>query len=196
MWHPMLTPGLAASFAESLSVFSSSPGFTEVVQGKSPDTATMPSMTILTTLASAIRTDPSLLEHEMFGPASVIVQYEDEAELIELAGLSRGQLTMSIQADPDEQPTDLVRKLAAHSGRILWNEWPTGVTVSFAQQHGGPFPSTTAPETTSVGTAAVTRFMRPIAYQNFSSDLLPPALRDDNPWAIVQRVDGEWMATR
>jgi acyl-CoA reductase-like NAD-dependent aldehyde dehydrogenase len=196
MWHPMLTSGLAASFAESLSLLSSDPRFTEVLLGRSPDVATVPSMTILTAPVSTIRTDPSLLEHEMFGPASVIVQYEDEAELIEVADLSRGQLTMSIQADPDEQLTDLVRKLAAHSGRVLWNEWPTGVTVSFAQQHGGPFPSTTAPDSTSVGTAAVTRFMRPIAYQNFPSEQLPPALRDDNPWAIAQRVDGEWTATR
>ncbi len=73
---------------------------------------------------------------------------------------------------------------------MLWNQWPTGVTVSDAQQHGGPYPATTAPGTTSVGTAAIERWLRPVAYQNAPGDVLPYPLRDDNPWQVPQLVDG------
>ncbi len=75
-------------------------------------------------------------------------------------------------------------------GRLLWNQWPTGVSVTHAQQHGGPYPATTAPGTTSVGTAAITRFLRPVAYQGFPESLLPAALQDGNPLGISRRIDG------
>jgi NADP-dependent aldehyde dehydrogenase len=75
-------------------------------------------------------------------------------------------------------------------GRIVWNSWPTGVTVSWAQQHGGPYPSTTAPGTTSMGTGAIARFQRPIAYQGVPDVLLPPELREQNGWDVPRRVDG------
>ena len=72
----------------------------------------------------------------------------------------------------------LLPELARHAGRVLWNQWPTGVSVTYAQQHGGPYPATTAPTTTSVGTAAIERFLRPVAYQGFPATLLPLDLRD------------------
>ncbi len=75
---------------------------------------------------------------------------------------------------------------------MLWNGWPTGVSVTYAQQHGGPYPATTAPSTTSVGTAAVRRFTRPVAYQAFPDHQLPPPLREANPWGVRRRVDGVW----
>ena len=71
---------------------------------------------------------------------------------------------------------------------MLWNGWPTGVSVTYAQQHGGPYPATTAPTTTSVGTAAIARFLRPVAYQGFPQQLLPAELRDDTD---LPRVDGQ-----
>ena len=77
-------------------------------------------------------------------------------------------------------------------GRVLWNGWPTGVTVSYGQQHGGPYPATTAAWSTSVGTSAARRFMRPVAYQNFPTSQLPPALQDDNPLGVRRRVNGVW----
>jgi len=79
---------------------------------------------------------------------------------------------------------------------VLWNGWPTGVSVTYAQQHGGPYPATTSSTTTSVGTAAVRRFLRPVAYQNLPDSLLPPALQEDNPWGITRRVDGRWVPGR
>jgi NADP-dependent aldehyde dehydrogenase len=73
---------------------------------------------------------------------------------------------------------------------VLWNQWPTGVSVTYAMQHGGPYPATTSVQTTSVGTSALQRFLRPVSYQNVPQSLLPPPLRDDNPWRIPQRIDG------
>jgi NADP-dependent aldehyde dehydrogenase len=80
--------------------------------------------------------------------------------------------------------------LTEKAGRLLWNQWPTGVSVTHAQQHGGPYPATTAVTTTAVGTASITRFLRPVAYQNFPAALLPEALRDENALGVPQRIDG------
>lgn len=100
-----------------------------------------------------------------------------------------GQLTATVHADPDEDVTELVTELRERAGRLVWNPWPTGVTVTYAQHHGGPYPATTA-TTTSVGTAAIGRFMRPVAYDSFPPAQLPEPLRDDNPWGIRRRVNG------
>jgi NADP-dependent aldehyde dehydrogenase len=88
--------------------------------------------------------------------------------------------------------SEVVARLAEHAGRVLWNRWPTGVTVSDAQHHGGPYPATTAPLTTSVGTAAAARFLRPVAFQNVPEAVLPAELRDDATGP--RRVDGSVRA--
>jgi NADP-dependent aldehyde dehydrogenase len=80
--------------------------------------------------------------------------------------------------------------LAERVGRVVWNGWPTGVSVTYAQHHGGPYPATTSVQATSVGTAAIDRFLRPITYQGAPEAVLPPALREDNPWHLPRRVDG------
>jgi acyl-CoA reductase-like NAD-dependent aldehyde dehydrogenase len=151
-----------------------------------------PAPTVLATTADAVRQRPELLEQEMFGPATLVITYKPGTDLAELASLIQGQLTATVQAQPEEDLNDLLTVLREKSGRVLWNAWPTGVTVTYAQQHGGPYPATTAPNTTSVGTAAIRRFMRPVAYDSFPSAQLPPALRDENPWGIGRRVDGRW----
>jgi NADP-dependent aldehyde dehydrogenase len=134
-----------------------------------------------------------VLRTECFGPASLVITYADTAQLHDLLALLEPSLTATIAGQEDE--AELVRgllpPLGRLAGRLLWNEWPTGVTVSWAQQHGGPYPATTAPTTTSVGSAAIVRFLRPVAWQGFPARFLPPALRDDNPWQLPQRVDGE-----
>jgi NADP-dependent aldehyde dehydrogenase len=85
---------------------------------------------------------------------------------------------------------ELVDVLAQKAGRVLWNQWPTGVSVTYAQQHGGPYPATTAPGSTSVGTAAIERFMRPVAYQNFPQHLLPAELCDLNSQELPRLING------
>ncbi|WP_163511747.1 aldehyde dehydrogenase (NADP(+)) [Fodinicola acaciae] len=149
--------------------------------------------TLVATDAATFLASESVLDKECFGPASVVVSYADSAELLRVLETLEPSLTATIQGEADEG--DFVRPvldvLQAKAGRVLWNGWPTGVTVTWAQQHGGPYPATTAPTTTSVGTAAIERFLRPVAYQDVPEQFLPPAVRDDNPWRIPQRVDGK-----
>jgi NADP-dependent aldehyde dehydrogenase len=83
----------------------------------------------------------------------------------------------------------LLATLRERAGRLIFNGWPTGVAVTAAMQHGGPYPATTAVLHTSVGTAAISRFLRPVSYQGMPQDLLPEELGDDNPLAVPQRVN-------
>ncbi|MGY4098945.1 aldehyde dehydrogenase (NADP(+)) [Nocardia sp. R16R-3T] len=133
------------------------------------------------------------LQAECFGPAALVVEYANPHELVQVLRQLEPGLTATIVAENSEidDVRPLLPALTALAGRLLWNDWPTGVTVSWAQQHGGPYPATTAPTTTSVGTAAIARFLRPIAWQGFPDELLPPALREANPWRLPRRVDGK-----
>jgi NADP-dependent aldehyde dehydrogenase len=133
------------------------------------------------------------LREESFGPLALLVEYgsfDDVAEALEALG---GQLTCTVHFEPAEED-DLHRLLAtmqAIAGRVIFNGYPTGVSVTAAMHHGGPFPATTNPAHTSVGMTAIARFLRPIAWQDSPQDLLPPALRDGNPLGIARSVDGE-----
>ncbi|MEV7552259.1 aldehyde dehydrogenase (NADP(+)) [Amycolatopsis sp. NPDC089917] len=126
---------------------------------------------------------------ECFGPLGVVVRYSRLPDVLPVLSALPGQLTTTVHALPEEAAdVEALRPvLADRSGRILWGGWPTGVAVTAAMQHGGPFPATTSPATTSVGTAAVERFLRPVSYQDWPSHLLPEPLRDDNPWGVPQR---------
>lgn len=187
---PMLTSGLAEGFLRARSAMAERDGLTELVAGGDGDA---PAPALFTTTVEAAAEEPAIVHQEMFGPASIIVQYRDDAELKRGVELLEGQLTATIHAEPEEDVTELVDALASLAGRVIWDSWPTGVTVSYAQHHGGPYPATTTSNTTSVGTAAVRRFMRPVSYQGFPEASLPLALHESNPWAISRRVDGEWQ---
>lgn len=183
----MLSERLRDSFETSLRALVDRDGIDTVIGG--PSTSPEPPLSILTVSGEAILADPDLFEHEAFGPASVIVEYRDEQQLHELARLVGGQLTTTVHGEPDDDAAPLLAELSARSGRVLWNGWPTGVSVSYAQQHGGPYPAATT-STTSVGADAITRFQRTVAYQGMPEEQLPIELRDDNPLGIPQRVDG------
>lgn len=189
---PLLSPKLRAGFDAARAKISGAQGVNAIIAG---DEGEEPRPTVFRTSTADVRSRPDLLQEEMFGPATLIVEYESEAELAELASLIEGQLTTTIQAEPDEDLTDLLAVLREKCGRILWNAWPTGVTVTYAQQHGGPYPASTAAGATSVGTAAISRFMRPVAYDSFPPAQLPEPLQDHNPWGIARRVDGRWDRT-
>ncbi len=151
-----------------------------------------PAPALAATTASALLADPDGLITECFGPSALVATYRDEDELLEVARVLDGQLTATIQGEEsDRVAPELVRLLAKKAGRVLWNQWPTGVSVTYAQQHGGPYPATTSPTTTSVGTAGIARFLRPVAYQGLPDHLLPEVLRDDNPLGVPQRVNGK-----
>ena len=186
--HAMLSPGLRESFERSRDELEGTAGFELIAT--LPGSEDAPEATVLRASAQTVIANPELLEHEMFGPASVVIEYETPEQLAAVALSIGGQLTAGVQAEDGDDVAALLRTLSAHAGRVLWNGWPTGVTVSYAQQHGGPFPATTAPATTSVGTAAIARFLRPVAYQDVPDAALPAALQESNPWAITRRVDG------
>ncbi|MFE3254964.1 aldehyde dehydrogenase family protein [Nocardia sp. NPDC059091] len=146
---------------------------------------------LLTTTAQDVLADPETLIHEMFGPAALVVTYRETAELLELARAVSGQLTVSVFGDQaDGTARALLAEAAGAAGRVLWNSWPTGLSVTYAQQHGGPYPATTAPASTSVGTASIARFLRPVVFQSVPPELLPPELRDDNPLGVPRSVNG------
>ncbi len=153
-----------------------------------------PEVTLLQTSLESVLADPDGLIAEIFGPAGVVVTYADPARLVQLAGILDGQLTTTLVADDADGDVELARALlpllTEKAGRVLWNQWPTGVSVTHAQQHGGPYPATTAPTTTAVGTASIGRFLRPVAYQNVPQALLPEPLQDANPLGVPQQIDG------
>lgn len=141
--------------------------------------------------ASDLFASPGVAE-ELFGPAGVVVTYDDLAEVGPLLERLGGQLTVTIHAGDDEAEAvaPVVAAATRMAGRVLFGGVPTGVAVTWAMTHGGPWPATSAAGTTSVGITAIERFQRPVTYQSAPEALLPPALRDDNPLGIPRRVNG------
>ncbi len=185
----MLNQRLADGFEHSLADLEAHPDVEMLVRGKTIAGGAAPSIA-RTTMAALLADAPRLTE-ERFGPAALLVEYGDEADLLAAAEAFSGQLTATVHGnDTDAIAPPLLETLAQHAGRVLWNGWPTGVSVTYAMQHGGPYPAATSSQTTSVGTAAISRFLRPVSYQSLPESLLPPSLLDANPWGIPQRVDG------
>ena len=149
--------------------------------------------TVLQTRAAAIRADQGL-QTEHFGPVTLFVLCEDAEDLLATVNALEGNLTSTLHAEAHEAVEGLLSRLREKAGRVIWNDFPTGVAVVPAMQHGGPYPATTASATTSVGTNAIYRFMRPIAFQNLPDALLPAPLQDANPLGILRLVDGEYTA--
>jgi alpha-ketoglutaric semialdehyde dehydrogenase len=138
------------------------------------------------------------LSEEIFGPASLVVLCKSELELYVVLRSLEGQLTATVHAsDADEGSlSPIVEIITQKAGRVIYGGYPTGVEVCHSMQHGGPFPSTTDSRSTSVGTAAIYRFVRPVAYQDFPNHLLPAILQDDNPFKIMRLVNGQWTTDR
>lgn len=132
------------------------------------------------------------LHGEVFGPVSLLVVCRDSAELLAVTEALEGQLTATLQIDDGDigAAAALLPALERKVGRILVNGFPTGVEVSTAMVHGGPFPATSDGRSTSVGTGAISRFLRPVCYQNMPQALLPAVLRDDQAAGAWRRVDG------
>jgi 2,5-dioxopentanoate dehydrogenase len=141
--------------------------------------------------------DEFMLQHELreevFGPSTVVVRCRSREDMEAIARQLEGQLTATIHGTPADlaEYASLVSILETKVGRLIVNGFPTGVEVCASMQHGGPYPATTDSRTTSVGTAAIHRFVRPVAYQDFPHALLPVELQDANPRGIWRLVDGE-----
>jgi 2,5-dioxopentanoate dehydrogenase len=133
------------------------------------------------------------LHHEVFGPFSLVVKCKDKGELKRIIEKLEGQLTATLMAEPADlkKQSVLIDAIGEKCGRLVINNVPTGVEVTHAMQHGGPFPATTDARFTSVGTSAILRFVRPLCFQNFPNLLLPDALKEGNPLSIWRKVNGE-----
>ncbi len=193
--HRMLNPRIAESYRDRRDTVLSVAGVSVIEQGSirfDGDGQGWVTPTILSVSAGLLGTSGPRLLDESFGPLSVVVHYDDEAQLPALARhLFPGNLTGGVHALDDESSPELlalIDELHSSSGRVLFNGWPTGVAVTPAMQHGGPWPATTNDTGTSVGTAAIGRFMRGVSYQNVPQHLLPQQLRDDNPWGVPQSI--------
>lgn len=133
------------------------------------------------------------LESELFGPGSLIVRCRDLSEMQRVASHVEGQLTATVHANSDDREfaAVLIPLLERKAGRLVFNGFPTGVEVSHAMVHGGPFPATSDSRSTSVGASAIERFLRPVCYQDVPDELLPQALQAGNPLGVPRLVDGE-----
>jgi len=139
-----------------------------------------------------------LLQEEIFGPTTIVIEVEDKAQLLQALSSMNGQLTTSLIADESDlaEFADVVPVLEEKAGRLLLNGYPTGVEVCDAMVHGGPYPATSDARGTSVGTLAIDRYLRPVCYQNYPQNLLPEALRDENPLNLLRLVNGEMSRGR
>ncbi|WP_027302752.1 aldehyde dehydrogenase (NADP(+)) [Rudanella lutea] len=190
----MLNAGICDHYRTGLDALSSSAEVEVLAQSETDarSEATEGRPAVLTTTGSAFRSNPAL-SHEVFGPSSLVVVCQDEAEVAACLQTMEGQLTATLFAtDTDLQTSayNWVALLQQKAGRVLFGGYPTGVEVCEAMTHGGPFPATSDARTTSVGTAAIERFARPVTYQSFPNALLPLALQQENPLGIWREIDG------
>jgi NADP-dependent aldehyde dehydrogenase len=148
---------------------------------------------VFTADSQLFRDEPSLSD-ELFGPATLVVPCESKECLTEIAANLAGQLTVTIHATDEDlkEFAPLIDILREKAGRLVFGSMPTGLEVGPATQHGGPYPATTDPRFTSVGTAAILRFVRPVCFQDFPQAWLPAELKDENPRGIARMIDGVW----
>jgi NADP-dependent aldehyde dehydrogenase len=187
---PMLTPGIHGAFCKGISRLESNPAL-EVLSSGATGTGSQAKASLFRTTGAAVLADPSLTE-EVFGPAAILVACKDNDELHAVLKAMEGQLTATLQMDAadTELAQQLLPLLERKAGRILVNGFPTGVEVSYAMVHGGPFPATSDARATSVGAMSIERFLRPVCYQAFPQALLPEVLKDENPLQVPRLVDG------
>jgi NADP-dependent aldehyde dehydrogenase len=186
----MLHSGISAGFVEGARRLAQTPGVRTTAAAGAGNTAVP---TLFVTDARTFAKHEHLRE-ELFGPATLVVISPDRDQMLDIARRLDGHLTATMHGTDDDLQSfhELVDVLQTKVGRLIFNGFPTGVEVSAAMHHGGPYPATTDSRFTSVGTAAIERWARPICYQNFPQSALPPELHDENPRRLWRLVDGTW----
>lgn len=192
----MLTPDISATYARSLRRRMQARGVDVLIADEQQHARHQAQPALFAVSEADFLADPEL-ENEIFGPASLVVYCADEQGVIGIAEHLEGQLTCTLQIEMEDWllAAKLFPVLERKAGRILANGFPTGVEVCNAMVHGGPFPATSDSRGTSVGANAIYRFLRPVCYQNFPTELLPLSLQDDNPLALCRFVDGQMTGT-
>jgi NADP-dependent aldehyde dehydrogenase len=185
---PLLTDRITDAFPQGIEHFEADPSVSTVARGaEAASGAAQP--IVLATDAVAVAARPESLLQECFGPVTLLVSYTDEAELRTALEAVPGSLTATLHCEAEDEVDAVLAILQRKAGRVLFAGWPTGVAVTWSQQHGGPWPATTSLHT-SVGATAIRRFLRPIAFQDAPERLLPAVLRDDALGALPHRRNG------
>ncbi len=188
----MLTPGISKAYRGGVERLAAHSKVKTVARGQASTAPHAGQAAFFATDAKSFVADHALRE-EVFGSSSVLVRCPDVDTMRDILEDLEGQLTITLQMDPEdlEYAKSLMPALERKAGRVLVNGFPTGVEVAHAMVHGGPFPATSDGRSTSVGSLAIHRFLRPVCYQDFPEGLLPEALRDANPAGIPRRMDGK-----
>ncbi|CAN0504355.1 unnamed protein product [Ectocarpus sp. 12 AP-2014] len=188
----MLTPGIHDAYQNGVAALAGNPTVKEIARGQTDDAPYSCQAGFFIASASDFLTDEAL-QSEVFGATSLVIECRDSDEMQRVAEQLEGQLTATLQLDDGDlaDAKRLLPVLERRAGRIMANGWPTGVEVGHAMVHGGPYPATSDSRTTSVGSAAIYRFLRPVCYQDLPAGLLPEVLRDGNPFNVSRLVDGK-----
>lgn len=187
----LLNPQIASSLQKGLERLKNHPHVEWLNEADFEEGSLTPPNAVFKTSAKCFLDDSSLSE-EVFGPVTLYVVCDDEAQILEVAESLNGNLTASVHTDEDmELAAKLYNVLEQKVGRVISNGYPTGVEVCPSQQHGGPYPASSVATSTSVGVGAIVRFARFVAYQGTPNDLLPDALKNENPLGIYRLVNGE-----
>ncbi len=193
----MLTSGLCSAYRAGVEKFSTTSGVKRLTLASVEPGAgkAQAGAALFATDAATFFCNHGLMD-EVFGPSTLVVRCDSRAQMLEAAGKLEGQLTATIHGLPEELAAnrELVEILAVKAGRVIFNAFPTGVEVAHAMTHGGPYPACSDGRSTSVGTRAIERFLRPVSYQNFPDAALPEELQEANPLKLARLVDGKLMA--
>ena len=179
---PMLTGRIFAGYQDAVAEAAGHPGVTELAAGQPGAGPWGATPRVFQVTLKEFAADIAVLSRERFGPAGLVITYPSVEDLLPVLGALAGNLVGTVHLDTGSaEDIELARQVVAVlervAGRVVCNGWPTGVAVVAAQHHGGPWPATTVPAYTSVGTAAIRRWLVPVAYQDFPAELLPLGLR-------------------
>jgi alpha-ketoglutaric semialdehyde dehydrogenase len=190
----MLHAGISKAFENGLERVSGIAGVAALASSSADAdaTATQAACSIYSTNVDTLLGNPDLFE-ENFGPSSVVVESDSVEKLEAVAEKLEGQLTATIHGTAEDlkNHAGLVRILERKVGRLIFNGFPTGIEVCPSMHHGGPYPAATHSHFTSIGTASILRFVRPLCYQGFPDAALPIELQNGNPKGVWRLVDGE-----
>jgi 2,5-dioxopentanoate dehydrogenase len=189
----MLTPGICREYQNGLNALQAHESVSTLGQAATPEgsSAALGAAAVLVTTVDAFLSQPAL-QTEVFGPSTLIVRGGTAADFPRIARVLHGQLTATLHATAEDLvgASELISVLEGKAGRLVLNAFPTGVEVCAAMHHGGPYPACADARSTSVGTRAISRFGRPVCFQGFPTEALPPELQEENPLGIVRLVDG------
>jgi NADP-dependent aldehyde dehydrogenase len=187
----MLDSNIAARYQRRLADIVATPGVTRLDHAAHVVDESIPPSLFKVSVGDYLSAGHALSD-ECFGPAAIVVEYEDPTDLLVSLGEIEGCLTATIQGTSQDlgNLSELLALMSSRAGRVLWNSWPTGVAVSPAMHHGGPYPATTSALHTAVGATSIRRFLKPIAFQGIPQELLPAELRDEHPEGLRRQVNG------